>query len=191
MENRQQTINSASTIFLVVQSLTLIGLLIKSKYDNVFDVITITVLFLIYSFFKAKYNWYINNYITWAVIITIVGHNLIGEYYDVYLSSFIYDKILHFFGTYAFSLFFYSIITQLLPAPLSSKKRELLFIAFLGTSLGAAFEIIEFLVDIIHKPKVPNQNNLLDTDLDLIANIIGSLMAAVHTYVKNFRIFQH
>lgn len=191
MENQNKATITATAIFFAIQCATLAGFVKQHEKGRIFGIITITVLFLLFTFLKVKYKIDMKVYITWFVIITIIGHNLIGEYLKIYLSSFIYDKVLHFWGTYAFAMFFYAIIIHLFPEPVHSKGREFIFIVLLGASLGMVLELIEFFGDIIYKPKIPNQNDLLDTDIDMIADIVGALAAGIHAYVKKFSMFSH
>ena len=51
----------------------------------------------------------------------------------------------------------------------------------IGMVAGNINEIIEFAVDTIMKPQILNQPILQDTDLDLISNTIGSVLAGIHS----------
>jgi hypothetical protein len=53
-------------------------------------------------------------------------------------------------------------------------------VACLGLSLGSLYEILEFFTDSISHPVPPSQPSLLDTDLDLVADLAGALLAALH-----------
>lgn len=54
----------------------------------------------------------------------------------------------------------------------------------LGLGLGALYEIAEFFTDRISHPVPPSQPSLLDTDLDLIANALGALLAGACYFQK-------
>lgn len=60
------------------------------------------------------------------------------------------------------------------------RVENLYLLLSLGIALGTGIEIIEFLVDVVLTPKIPYQPSLIDTDLDLISDIIGSIIAALH-----------
>lgn len=167
-------------IFLLIQLLTLIGLLKKANYEYVGDLIVTTALFIFYTYMEFKYNLYLNNYIRTTVVLELIGHNFLGKYIGLYSTTFIFDKAMHIFGAYAFTLFAYSIINQLIDKPFSSRPRRIIFIILLGISLGALFETTEFLLDLTLKPKDPYQPSLIDTNLDLIFNLIGVLIAVFH-----------
>lgn len=55
-----------------------------------------------------------------------------------------------------------------------------LFILILGIALGAVHEILEFVADIRQNSHM--QKGLKDTNLDIIFNVIGSVLAAVAAY---------
>jgi hypothetical protein len=106
-----------------------------------------------------------------------VGHVLIGEFFDIYKTSKYFDRSLHAFGTFSFTLFGFSVITKTMHPSSSPKLFTILFIINLGISLGAVFEIIEFAVDTFFKTN--SQSGLKDTNVDLIADIIGSIIAGL------------
>jgi uncharacterized membrane protein YjdF len=66
-----------------------------------------------------------------------------------------------------------------------SKIFRALFIVFLGISIGAIFEIIEFIIDTHKKEesqRAKMQKGLKDTDFDLICDIIGSALGSIFAY---------
>jgi hypothetical protein len=56
----------------------------------------------------------------------------------------------------------------------------MIFLICLSLALGCFYELFEFLEDLIFNPVYKNQPNLLDTDLDLVSDLIGGLLAALH-----------
>ena len=90
------------------------------------------------------------------------------------------DRIQHIFGTYSFTLFFFFLITQLNAKSIISKTGEFIFIVALGIALGTFVEMIEFLIDIVTTPNIPYQPSLIDTNLDLISDMVGAIIAAFH-----------
>jgi len=119
------------------------------------------------------------------IVLTLLFDGFFGNYMDMYTTSSIFDKMLHVFGTYAFSLFAYVLVAQLLKYPVHSSFKFLMVVS-LGVSLGAFYEITEFLTDTFSHPVPVSQPNLLDTDLDLIANVIGANLAALHAISTTF-----
>ena len=57
---------------------------------------------------------------------------------------------------------------------------KFVFEASIGMAAGSLNEIIDFVADTMLKPQFLNQPSLQDTDLDLISNTIGSLLAGIH-----------
>ncbi len=101
--------------------------------------------------------------------------------FNLYITSTTFDKYLHIFGIYTVEpLFAYSIAKKIMEIPYNLKVNIFLHVTLLGVSIGTIFELIEFLGDITTKPTIPNQHGLLDTDLDMAANLIGALIAAFH-----------
>jgi uncharacterized membrane protein YjdF len=96
-----------------------------------------------------------------------------------------FDKMIHLFGIYSLAIFVYSIMSQFTPMSFASKLNKFIFITVLGFSLGAVFEIIEYIGDITINPKMHNQSDLTDTDLDLVADLVGALIAAFHVCFTN------
>ena len=88
-----------------------------------------------------------------------------------------FDKILHIFGSFSYSVLIFSI-------PLTKGYFQgardtfiFIFILFIGTLIGVINEIGEFLCDLIFK--TTNQNGLIDTDLDMICNMLGGSLAGI------------
>lgn len=188
MEKRNKLINLITVIFLILQILIGYGLIINNQRNNIYEVIITTVLFIGYTFFEVKYDLYLSNYIRILVILTILLHNFVGNYLNFYIKSFIFDKGLHCFGTYAFTLFTYVIINETIKDYTNKKKSlEFIFIFCIGISLGAFFEYLEFAIDLTLKPLIPAQGTLLDTNLDMILNTVGSAIAAFHLTLTNFK----
>lgn len=186
MKNNDRATITITSLFVIIQCLIFVGYIVRHQYNRMAGIIAITALFVIYTYFKFRFRIYMNLYITLLVIITILGHNLVGEYIGIYYRSTVYDKVLHIIGTYAFALFAYSVISDFFPLISFNKWREFIFIIIIGATIGMSFEIIEFVADVTLKPDIPNQADLLDTDLDMIFDIIGAVIAAFHGYIKKY-----
>ncbi|MCM1991694.1 hypothetical protein [Oceanirhabdus seepicola] len=117
------------------------------------------------------------NYIKVLVIITIILHNLFGQYFNLYKTTNWFDKVLHLFGTFSCSLFFYSIIDSSVEIFSESKIFNFIFITSIGITIGVFLENIEFILDVIFKTK--NQHGLVDNNLDLIFNLFGATLAGI------------
>ena len=162
------------TIFIIFIA---IAFLIKKKYSFFIGTVIAYISYLLFLFVQYKLNFQINRYIILLVLLTILGHLLIGEYFNFYNKTKYYDRFLHVLGAFAFSLFSYSIISKIIMPNNSSKIYISIFVAAIGISLGVFLEILEFILDISRKKN--NQKGLKDTNFDLISNVIGSTLAGV------------
>jgi len=167
-------------IFFALQLFIIVSLIITQKSDYIRDVIFITTIAALYILLEAKYSILVNNFIRLCLTIVILVHEIAGKIFDLYLISATFDKYLHAFGIYSLVLFVYTIMKQFTKMDFKSWLNKFIFLVLVGISLGAIFEILEFLADTIITQKLPNQPNLLDTDLDLIADVVGALIAALH-----------
>jgi len=169
-------------IFLVVLVSIAWSLGQQGRYDYAKNIIIKIVLWILYTIWEVKSGITVSNYIRAGVMTILISDSYCGLYLDFYVTSSIFDKVQHVFGSYVFSLFAYSIICKL-TQPMIGRGFTFIFILTLGLSIGAIYEVGEFLGDSIVKPRMPSQPNLLDTNLDLIADIIGALLAAVHVTI--------
>jgi hypothetical protein len=174
-----------TAVFLVVQAAVIIGLMFNSPPDYLRSVLGTTGFWLIYTFLEARYHLKMNTYVRVLMVLTIFMDAFFGLYCNLYVSSFVFDKVLHFFGTYAFSLFAYILVMQMQKDPVDTAVKFIL-VACLGLSLGAFYEILEFSIDSISHPIPPSQPSLLDTDIDLIGDMLGALLAGFHVISRNF-----
>ena len=171
-----------TSAFLVVLSGIVWGLVQQGRHDYAQNIVVKIVLWVLYTLWEVKSGITISNYIRSSVMAILISDSLFGLYLDFYLTSSIFDKVQHVFGSYAFSLFVYSIICRL-TQPAIGRGFTFIFIFALGLSIGALYEVGEFLGDWFAKPSIPSQPSLVDTNIDLIADIIGSLFAAVHVTI--------
>lgn len=64
---------------------------------------------------------------------------------------------------------------------METETRKLLnYIFFIIQFIVIIALIIEFVTDITINPRIHNQPDLVDTDLDLVSDVIGALIAAFH-----------
>lgn len=168
--------------FLAILASIAWSLVQQGRYDYAQNIAIKIVFWVIYTFWEVRSGITISNYIRASVMAILISDSYFGLYLDYYVTSSIFDKVQHVFGSYVFSLFAYSIICKL-SQPMIGRGFTFIFILTLGLSMGAIYEVGEFLGDSIAKPSMPSQPNLLDTDLDLIADIMGSLLAAVHVTI--------
>jgi uncharacterized membrane protein YjdF len=174
-----------TTIFILFQVITLIGLASNAKYIYIHDVVITSIFILIFNCIKKRYKVRVNNYIYAITLLSIVSHTFLGEWLGLYIKSNFFDRIQHIFGTYALTLYIYSFINERL-GKTYTPSRELIDILALGIALGAILEILEFIADLLLKPQMPYQPSIMDTDLDLIFDVFGAFVAVIHVYVQRF-----
>lgn len=104
----------------------------------------------------------------------------VGYYLNYYSKSRVMDRYQHGYGTFAFTLLFFNLITLFVEKG-GSKLFQVLFVLFLGIAIGAVHEIIEFVSDLKHQSTM--QKGLRDTNVDIIFNILGSSLAAGAAYL--------
>lgn len=172
-------------LFISLQFAIMISLATLGDLAFMRSVAATTVLWIGYFWVENKFNFYMHNYVRAAVMLAILADGFFGYCLGYYETSAVFDKVLHIYGTYAFALFANVLITQKLKAPLP-RSIECLLTVSLGISIGAIYEIAEFMVDSWGNPSLPSQPSLFDTNLDLVGDAVGALLAALHI---NYRIF--
>jgi len=185
MTNDKSTLLKINVLFATIQIILMFELFRQGQHSYARSVMTTTCLWIVYTFLENRYRLYMNTYIRIIILLTLLFDGFFGCYLDFYTTSSIFDKLLHIFGTYAFSLLAYVLVVQLLKHPVNSSFKFILVVS-LGVSLGAFYEILEFLTDTISHPLPISQPSLLDTDLDLIGDAIGANFAALHAISKTF-----
>lgn len=135
--------------------------------------------FLLFVYLENKFDFYIYDLVLLLVIATIFGHFYIGENLKFYYrcNTKYYDRGLHFFGTAAFTLFAYLLILRTIHPTLNPSAVIFIFILSLGVFIGVVFELLEFCFDSIFKTN--NQSGLIDTNFDLIFDILGAALAGI------------
>ena len=125
------------------------------------------------------YEYYLNlnipSFIVTCSLLAILGHTFLGTFMDIYHKSKTYDRYLHLFGSFSFSLLSFSLLKLNLTIGLFN---TFLFVMTLGISLGVVVEIAEFAHDTFTK-KPMTQHGLIDTDFDMISNVLGSTIAGI------------
>ncbi|CUH97649.1 putative membrane protein [Propionispora sp. 2/2-37] len=172
-----------TVLFIAIQSAIMFGLAAKQELEFLRSAAMTTCLWVVYTAIEMKYGLYMSNYIRVVVMLSIICDSFFGYYLEYYITSSVFDKILHIFGTYSFALFFYFLVIQLLLKKPLNRSFAYLFIVLLGISFGTLYELLEFFVDYTAQPAIRGQAGLLDTDLDLLADTIGALFAAIHLAV--------
>lgn len=168
----------------IILFLTAIGSLMKKEYHHMWNSIFIFFCYLVWIYIKNRGKIYVREYIEILVIITVLLHNVFGQYFNLYMTTEWFDKALHVFGTFSFALFFYSIIDIITNIADKPKMFTFIIISSIGISSAAILESVEFILDTIFKVK--NQHGLTDINLDLIFNLIGGVLAGIFgAFAKN------
>lgn len=176
----------SSAVFFLVQILLLFGLYAKGYPDFMRSLAVTTYIWIIYSYLEHKYGFYMDNYVRMLVMTAVITDGFFGYYLEYYVSSFVFDKVQHIFGTYAFALFAYVLVIQLAPSRMLGRTFTFVLITALGISIGAIYEVAEFLVDQYANPIIPSQASLLDTDLDIVCDIVGAAIAGAQVAYTGF-----
>ena len=183
MTKTAKTTLTLTAVFLIVEAAILLALFHKGHPEYLWRAVPPLIL-TVYTIIEIKYGFYMNTYARLVTMMAIVSDNFFGFYMNFYLTSFVFDKIQHVVGSYAFALFTYILVAQLAQSPMRKLFKFILVIS-IGLSVGVIYEIMEFCSDLISKTGTPSQVSLLDTNLDLVGNAVGSLLAAIHAAFYN------
>jgi uncharacterized membrane protein YjdF len=171
-------------LFIIIQIICIIALFKIKNYDYMRMASGNLFFWLIYMILEKKEHWRIPLYIRVITLLSITFNDFLGEYLDLYESSVIYDRLQHIFGTYALTLWIFFVIQQFIQIKLTNKRLSILFIISLALALGTIYELLEFMEDQVFNPVIKNQPSLLDTNLDLISDLIGGIIAVVHYHIS-------
>ena len=135
------------------------------------------------AFLLILYIYKINvpKYMIILFLLTITINTFFGRYLNLYNKSKKFDRYLHAFGSFSFTILAYTILIDIFNEDIESKLFSSIIIFSIGMTLGTIFEISEFLSDKLKKTR--HQHGLTDTDTDMIYNLIGSVIAAVYLVV--------
>jgi uncharacterized membrane protein YjdF len=167
-------------LFIIIQIVCIIALFKDKNFDYMRMAAGNLCFWVIYMILEKKANWSIPLYIRTITLLSITFNDYLGEYLNLYVTSSLYDRLQHIFGTYALTLWIFFVIQQFAQFKLTNQRLTILFIISLALSLGTIYELLEFIEDEVFKPKIKNQPSLLDTNLDLISDLIGGIFAELH-----------
>lgn len=185
--NKNLRISMALSVLLIVfQGFSLAGIVSRGNHDFVANIIGSTLFWLSYTVFEYLYKLKINYYIRLAVVVSIISDGFLGFYFNLYETSPAFDRMQHIFSVYATALFFYAILMNFMNNTVEVRPWiKFVFVAAIGMAAGSLNEIIEYMSDTMMKPQILNQPGLEDTDLDLISNTIGAVLAGFHSMFSN------
>ena len=172
------------TIFVAIQIIAVFGFAQAKQFDYIYETLIIIAGAFLLTYLEIKKNLPISNYLRIVVFIAISGHTIGGELMNLYGISTIYDKYLHVFGAYSFAILGYVLLGMYnLSLP---PKVKFIMIITIGLSVGTIYELIEFAIDQFSTPTLPAQSGLIDTNLDLLADLLCSIVAATHLSMKTY-----
>ncbi|MEC1525321.1 hypothetical protein P9D43_25315 [Neobacillus niacini] len=181
----------ADIIFIMIQIICIIALFKIKNFDYMRMASGNLIFWLVYMIVEKKANWGIPFYIRVVTLLSITLNDILGEYFNLFVTSQVYDRIQHIFGTYALTLWIYFVLQQFIQIKLTSKRLTIILFISLALALGTIYELMEFMDDEVYHPKIKNQPSLLDTNLDLLSDFIGGIIAVFHYYLSNnFRSFR-
>jgi uncharacterized membrane protein YjdF len=144
------------------------------------SVLTVNILFALYTVADEVFGIGVPYLVRILVIIGMFLHTFFGYFKDLYTRSRTFDRYVHAYGSFAYALFFYALLSRIFAASVSPKLFAALMVMFVGIAAGGVFEIIEYFVD--KRMPVKTQRGLKDTDVDLICDVIGSAAAGIAAY---------
>lgn len=136
-----------------------------------------TLVFLAIWIFKLT----VPSYLILLTMLAVVLACFFGDYLGYYTRSKTFDCYLHVYGSFSFALFTYCLLDDVMEVG-GSKIFLALSVFLIGNTLGALFELIEAGHDA--RNKIKSQKGLRDTDMDMLSNLIGSVLAGVFAYVR-------
>jgi VanZ family protein len=165
-------------IYSILQVLLIAAFIAKKGYSGGVVGAFVFILYLLFLFYEHRNGIVITDFIRISVLVTVLSNSYLGEYLGLYYTPAYFDKVLHIFGTFSFSVFIFSIAEK--KGCFQGIRRSLIFIfiLFLGNFIGTIFEIGEFICDLIFKST--NQNGNVDTNVDMICNMLGAALAGIY-----------
>lgn len=177
IQNQNRSTKLLNYTFYVLEVTAFVSFIVKKEYNCLLETVLIIVGYSVFIHIEKSKNFQVKSYIRALVIASILSNTFGGELLELYKTSKYFDKFLHVFGTFTFSLLAYSVINTTIANTPNKKLYISIFITSLGAIIGVAFEILEFIADVVFKAN--SQSGLVDTNLDLIFDLIGALGASI------------
>ncbi|MDF2985786.1 MAG: hypothetical protein K0R50_1296 [Eubacterium sp.] len=177
--NRKLNAKLINIVFFILQISLILAFIPQKKYMNSGFSAAVLLLYLLFLLYEHKKGITITNFIRISVIVSLLANGFLGDYLQLYNTSVYFDKLLHVFGTFSFSLFIFSIAEKEGHFERIPRHMVFIFILLLGSFLGTVFEIGEYLLDVIFKTE--NQSSIADNNIDMICDILGATFAGIFT----------
>lgn len=185
MNSKQTVIIRISIIYALLHLAIACGVLWQGNSQFILNIVGPAIVWLIYTWLEFRYQVFIDLNIRVIAMVATLTDSFFGYYCNYYLTSGTFDKIQHAFGTYAAALVLYLLIRRWLQQ-IYTPVSAFILVLCLGLSVGAVYEIGEFLGDLLSNPVQKSQPNLLDTDLDLVGDLFGAIVAACHVRYRKY-----
>lgn len=169
----------AAAVFLLLSAFMIFRFARKQEKFYLKSTICITISLAVFLALKCLIPLEIPDYVMLFVILAIWIHLFLGYYLRLYRRFKMFDRLLHLYGSFSFSLLVY-FITANLPIGAPSRLFRALYVLGWGIALGGIFEIAEYVMD--RKNGSHTQRGLKDTDFDLLFDVVGSLAAGLAMY---------
>jgi len=138
--------------------------------------------FLVYTVCVLVFHWAVPTHVLlWAMAAQFV-QTCFGYYLDRFERSARFDRYMHVLMCFAYSLLLFSTLTALSGGTIS-RLYAALFVFTIGLSVGVVVELFEFVADRWSKSPIRHQKGLRDTDMDMVSNAIGSVLAGFYAYL--------
>lgn len=157
--------------------LLIVGYILSEQYHYIANSVAFLFFYLIVLFFERKNYIRISEMVKVLLMFIMILHVAFGQYFGLYVSNPFFDKGLHFIGTFTVALFLYQGLISYINIRVSSKILAIFLISSLGISGGVLLELFEFVLDILFNSN--NQKDLFDTNVDMLFNVIGGVVAGV------------
>ena len=121
----------------------------------------------------------IPSYVIFLTMLSVFIVSFFGYHLAWFNRSKVFDRYLHVLTPFAFALLVYCVIRNLFLTG-GSRAYQSLFVFTIGMTLGILNELFEAAMDA--KSDTNNQRGLKDTNMDLLGDLIGSLLAGAFAY---------
>ncbi len=169
-------------VFTILIVILIIGFIANKQYRYIYNAVFIYLAYTLIVYYEKKEIISISNLVKLLIVFVSILHLALGQYYELYRTNTYFDKMLHVIGAFSICLFVYQVLVSLFESYLNSRFLVFILISSVGITSGVLLEILEFVIDIIFNTS--NQHGLIDTNLDLIFNILGSSIAAYSVSIK-------
>lgn len=176
--SQQRDLFVLTLMFVVIQAVSLSLAFLHEHHDFITNMIGTTICWAVYILIELKYNLNISNWLRVGVLLAIASDSFLGYGLALYNLSPYYDRLQHIFGDCLLALFTLAFVLQAIQVEVP-KVIQVILAFSLGMSIGGLYEVLEFLSDYFLDPRIPNQPDLIDTDLDLISDALGAVLAGL------------